>query len=98
MLTLRQDTTISDVLFVFIWYIIVVYVYIPDYATVYIMCVKRFLGFAKYDSVTAMFTSLGMSNAQDRVQSLTASFTSQVWRCYVIVFDSLSLTLGLIYD
>ena len=60
-------------------------------------CVKRFFGFAKYDSVTAMFANLGISNAQGRVQSLNSSFTSQVWRCHNWVVRSL-LTLGLIND
>jgi len=44
--------------------------------------VKRFFGYAKYDSVTYMFSNLGIANAQSRLLSLNFNFANQLWRCH----------------
>jgi hypothetical protein len=60
--------------------------------------VKRFFGFAKYDSVTDMLASLGISNAQSHVKNMNFSFASQIGRCHNCVVYSLLSTLGLTND
>lgn len=45
-------------------------------------CVKRFFGYAKYDSVTDMFANLGITNAQSRLLSLNLNFVKQLRRCH----------------
>jgi hypothetical protein len=45
-------------------------------------CVKRFFGYAKYDSVTDMFANLGIANAQSRLLSLNFIFANQLWCCH----------------
>jgi hypothetical protein len=44
--------------------------------------VKRFFGYAKYDSVTDMFAILGIANAQRRLLSFGINFANQLRRCH----------------
>jgi len=67
------------------WFSIVDYIYISDSTTViscFNECVKRFFGYAKYDSITDVFSNLGVANAQSRLHSLYFNFANHLWRCH----------------
>jgi len=91
-----QDTTISDVLYVSfgsaLWT-----TFTSRTLKLFISCfnrrVKRFFGFAKYDSVTDMFANLFITNAQSRLLGVNFNFANKLWRCHnplARLLDSLS--------